>query len=58
MSCPYTAEQNRVFEQKHRHIADTSLTLLAQAGMPHTYLVEAFNALVYLINRLPTKVLD
>lgn len=34
------------------------LTLLAQAHLPLTYWVEAFQTAVYLINRLPTPVLD
>jgi len=33
------------------------LTLLAKAGLPNCYRVNAFLTLVYLINRLPTKVL-
>lgn len=56
-SCPHHPEQNGIAERKHRHIVDTGLTLLAHASMPLTYWVEAFSTAVYLINRLPTKVL-
>jgi IS30 family transposase len=34
------------------------MALLAHASMPHKYWDEAFLAATYLINRLPTKVLD
>lgn len=57
VSCPYTPEQNGVAEQKHRHIVEVGLTLLATTHMPLKYWVEAFNTAVFLINRLPTKIL-
>ena len=55
--CPHTPEQNGVAERKHQDIVDTSLTLLANDGMPLEYWVEAFNTSIFLVNRLPTKVL-
>jgi hypothetical protein len=57
-TCPYTSEQNGISERKHRHITETGLTLLAQSHLPSTYWVDAFLTAVYLINRLPTPVLD
>ena len=57
-SCPNHPEQNGLVEWKHRHIVETGLTLLAHAHMPNTYWVDAFNTAVYLINRLPTCVLN
>lgn len=57
VSCLHTPEQNGVAERKHRHIAEMGLTLLAIAKMPLQYWVEAFNTVVFLINRLPTKIL-
>lgn len=36
-SCPYTPQQNRVVERKHRHIVETGLSLLFQANMPLKY---------------------
>ena len=57
-SCPNQPKQNGLAERKHRHIVKTGLTLLAHAHMPNTYWVDAFNTAVYLINRLPTRVLN
>ena len=55
--CPYTHQQQRRFERKHRHIIDLSLTLLAQAIMPLKFWWDACVSSVFIINRLPTKVL-
>lgn len=57
ISCPHHPEQNGLAEQEHRHIVDTGLTLLAHASMPLAYWAEAMHTAVYLINRLPSKVL-
>ncbi|KAM1024520.1 hypothetical protein ACFX2C_037789 [Malus domestica] len=54
LTCPHTPEQNGCAERKHRHIVETSRTLLAASKVPHAYWVEAFATSVYLINRLPT----
>ena len=43
-------------ERKHRHIIETSLTLLASASLPQKYWYEAFLTATYLINRLPSPV--
>ena len=56
ISCPYTLEQNRLAEHKHRHIVEHGLALFAQAFLPFKYRDEAFHTNVYLINRLPTLV--
>ncbi|CAA7020213.1 unnamed protein product [Microthlaspi erraticum] len=45
-------------EQKHRHIAETGLTLLHQSSVPTTYWTYAFATVVYLINRMPIPILD
>ncbi|RWR76373.1 putative polyprotein [Cinnamomum micranthum f. kanehirae] len=58
VSCPHTPEQNGVAERKHCHIVEMGLTLLATSHMPLQYWVEAFNTAGFLINRLPTKVLN
>ena len=34
LSCPSTPEQNGLVERRHRHIVDTSLTLMAYASIP------------------------
>lgn len=57
-SCPYTSVQNGRAERKHRHIVEMGLTLLAQAHLPYTYWADAFIMAVYLINRLPTPILE
>ena len=57
-SCPHTHYQNGVVERKHRHIVETGLTLLAQAKLPLVFWWEAFHSATYLINRIPTPVLN
>jgi hypothetical protein len=58
VSCPHTHQQNGSAERKHRRIVEVGLSLLAHASMPLKYWDEAFLAATYLINHLPTKVLD
>lgn len=57
MSCPHTHQQNGSVERKHRHIVEVGLTLLTHASKPLKF-DEAFITVVFLINRLPTKVLQ
>ena len=57
-SCPHTPQQNGVAERKYRHIAEMSLTLLAHAHMPLSFQVSAFQTVVYLINLLPSVLLN
>jgi hypothetical protein len=58
LMCPHTPQQNEIAERKHRHILETGLTLLAQFGLPPKYWVDAFFTTVFLINRLPSPILD
>lgn len=58
VSCPHTHQQNGSAERKHRHIVETGLALLAHAHMPIKFWDEAFLTATYLINRLPTRVID
>jgi hypothetical protein len=58
VSCPHTHQQNGAAEQKHRHIVEMGLALLAYASMPLKYWDETFLAAIYLINRTPTKLLS
>jgi transposase InsO family protein len=58
VSCSYTAQQNGLAERKHRHIMDMGLTLLAQSHLPHSFWVDAFLTSIFIINRLPTPILD
>lgn len=57
-SCPDHPEQNGIAERKHRHIVETGLALLAQSNIPSSFWVEAFQTAIFLINRLPTHVLN
>lgn len=57
MSCPHAHQQNGATERKHRHIVEVGLTILAHAAMPLKFWDEAFSTAVYLINRLPSKVI-
>jgi histone deacetylase 1/2 len=45
-------------ERKHRHIVEVGLAFLANAFMPLKFWDEAFITATFLINLLPTKVLD
>ena len=56
--CSHTHNQNGKIERKHRHITETALSLLAQSSMPFQYWWDACATTTFLINRLPTKVLN
>ncbi|KAM1070145.1 hypothetical protein TB1_002021 [Malus domestica] len=56
-SCPHTPEQNGLAERKHRHIVETTVTLLQSAKLPSSFWTFACQVAVYLINRMPTPVL-
>jgi IS30 family transposase len=58
VSCPYAHQQNGPADRKHRHIVEVGLSLLAHGSVPLKYWDEAFLAATYLINLLPTKILD
>jgi histone deacetylase 1/2 len=56
--CPHTHEQNDMVEHRHGHIIETGLTLLGQCQAPFKYWSYAFESSVYLINRMPTLVIN
>jgi histone deacetylase 1/2 len=58
VSCPHTHQQNGTAERKHRHIVETGLTLLAHASVPFRFWSDAFTTACFLINRLPSRVID
>lgn len=58
ISCPHTHQQNGVAERKHRHIVDVGLALLAHSSMPLRFWDEAFLTACYLINRIPSRVIQ
>jgi histone deacetylase 1/2 len=45
-------------ERRHRQIVEMGLALLAYANLPKPYWEDAFLTAVYIINRLPTKILN
>ena len=55
---PHTPELNATAERRHRHIVETGRTLLYHANLPQKFWSFAFLTATYLINRLPTPVLD
>jgi len=58
VSCPHAHQQNGSAERKHRHIVEVGLTLLSHSSMPLKFWDEAFSTVVFLINRLPSKVIN
>ena len=57
LSCPYTPQQNGLVERKHRHIIETTITLLSKASLPFQYWSYDVQIVVFLINLLPTATL-
>ena len=58
VSCPHTPEQSGVVERKPRHIVETGLTFLAQVNMAQKFWDDVLFSGTYLINRLPSSVLN
>jgi histone deacetylase 1/2 len=58
VSCPHAHQQNGSAQRKHRHIVEVGLALLAHASMPLKFWDEAFLTATFLINLLPSKVID
>src|SRR3954464_12995465 len=55
---PIPPQQNGMAERKNRHLLDVTRTLLLQASVPPRFWVEALSTAVFLINRLPSTVID
>ncbi|PKU75288.1 Retrovirus-related Pol polyprotein from transposon TNT 1-94 [Dendrobium catenatum] len=53
-SCPHSPSQNGVAERKHRHLIETTRTLLLEASLPHFLWVDTMLTATFLINRLPS----
>jgi histone deacetylase 1/2 len=58
VSCPHAHQQNGSAERKHRHIVEMGLTLLAHSSVPLKFWDEAFATTVFIINSLPSKVIE
>ncbi|PKU88027.1 Retrovirus-related Pol polyprotein from transposon TNT 1-94 [Dendrobium catenatum] len=58
ISCPYTPKQNGVAERKHRHVIETTRSLLDTASVPYKYWPDAVLTATYLINRIPSPNTD
>ena len=57
-SCVNTPQQNGIAERKNGHLLDQTRALLFQNHVPKRFWGEALLTATYLINRLPTKILD
>ena len=57
-SCVETLQQNGIVERKHQHILNVTRALLFQANLPPIFWEFAVNHVVFLINAIPTPLLD
>lgn len=57
-SCVYTPQQNGVAERKNRHILEIARSLLITSNTPKTYWGDAVLSAIYLINRMPSRIID
>ncbi|KAJ0466424.1 putative RNA-directed DNA polymerase [Helianthus annuus] len=55
---PHTPEQNGVSERKNRIILEMTRAMLLESHVPTSWWPEAVASSIYLINRLPTKILN
>lgn len=57
-SCVGTPQQNRVVERKNRHLLEVTRVLLFSMKVPKTFCSEALPIAAYLINCMPSRVLN
>ena len=57
-TCPNTPEQNGVAERKNRHLLEVTRCLMLQMNVPKFLWSDAVMTATYLINRMPSRVLN
>jgi len=57
-SCAYTPQQNGVAERKNTHVVETTRTILLHGDVPQRFWGDVVLSACYLINRMPSSVLD
>ncbi|XP_074306249.1 uncharacterized protein LOC141641488 [Silene latifolia] len=57
-SVPGVPQQNGRVERKHRHLVETARAMLLHAKLPKKFWGESILTATYLINKLPTPILD
>jgi len=55
---PVIPNNNGVVERKNRHLLETTRALMFTQSVPNVYWVEAILTATYLINRLPSNILE
>lgn len=57
-SCNYRPQQNARVEREHRHLLEVARALMFQSGLQVSFWGESVLTAAYIINRLPSSVLD
>ena len=57
-TCPYSPQQNEIAKRKNGHLLEMVRATLFEANMPLYYWGESLTTACYLINRIPSHILD